>query len=142
MCMHQKTSAFWAEVLGELLELCPALVDLRELRFDAAESEGFEGFTVELFDDVGGEALRYHAASTTGVDASAAEVVDLFVADAGGGAAVGALHLVGVDFEARHGVCFCLVAHEEVAAGLIGIGVVCGFVNEDEAGEDGFAFAE
>lgn len=118
------------------------LIDAGELGFDPSEGEGFEGFVVELFDDVGGEALRDHAAGTAWVDASATEVVDLFVTDARGGAAVGALDLVGVDFESGHGVGLGFVAHEEVAAGLVGVGVVCGFIHEDEAGEDGLSFAE
>ena len=117
-------------------------VNPSELGFDAGEGEGFEGLVVEFFDDVGGEALRNHAARAAGVDASATEIVDLFVAHTGGGAAVGALHLVGVDFEAGHGVCFGFVAHEEVATSLIGVGVMSAFVDEDEAGENGFSFSK
>lgn len=146
----QKTSAFGAEVgLVEWAEEDWAdgirrhgLDDLCELGFDAAEGEGFEGFVFELLDDVGGEALRDHAAGASGVDATTTEVVDLFVTDAGGGAAVGALDLVSVDFEAGHGVGLGFVAHEEVAAGLVGISVMCRFIHEDEAREDGLSFAK
>ena len=46
---------------------------------------------------------------------------------------------IGVDFQTGHGVRFGGIAVEQVAAGLIGVGVVCAFVHGDEAAENGAA---
>ena len=47
-----------------------------------------------------------------------------------------AFYLVRIDLQARHGVRFAGIAHEEVAAGLVGVRVVGILSDEDEARED------
>ncbi len=84
-----------------------------------------------------GEAAGDELAGADGIDAAGAEIEDFLIVDLRGGAAVRAFHLVGVDFQAGHGVGLAGVAHQQVAAGLIGVGVVRVLVHEDEAGEDG-----
>ncbi len=48
-----------------------------------------------------------------------------------------ALHLVGIDFQAGHGVGLTGVAQQQIAAFLIGIRAVRAFVHFDETGENG-----
>ena len=71
------------------------------------------------------------------VDAAGFEVEEFFVADGATGAAVAAFDLIGVDFEAWHGVGLGFLAVDEVAAGLVGVGEVGAFIDGDEACEDG-----
>ena len=78
-------------------------------------------------------AMRRRAAVSGG---RGPEVEDLLGVDLAGGGAVGAAHLVGVDLEAGHAVGLGLVAEEEVAAGLVGVGVVGSLIDPDEAAED------
>ena len=47
-----------------------------------------------------------------------------------------ALHLIGIDLKARHRVRLALVTHQEVAAGLVGIGVMRPLLNHDQSGKD------
>ncbi len=76
-----------------------------------------------------------------GVNAACLEVENFLVSDLGGGGAVGAFHLVRVDFKAGHGVCLAVIGHEKVSAGLVGVGMMGIFIDGDEAGEDGFRVA-
>lgn len=79
-----------------------------------------------------------HLAGLGSGDAAGEEVEDLVVFDSGVGGAVGALDLVGVDFEAGEGVGFRVVGEEEVVAGLVGVGEVGALFDIDHAGEGGF----
>ncbi len=116
--------------------------DAGEFVVDDVEGEGFEGLVAEFFDRFHRESLGDDAAGGGGGDATGLEVVDLFGADWAGGGPVRTLDLVGIDLKARHGVGFAHVGHEEIPAGLVGVGVVGAFIDEDEAGEDCFGLPE
>lgn len=118
------------------------LVRHREFAFHHFEGEGFELFVFEAFDGTDRETEGDESAGVLGRNAAGHEVEDFLVADAGGGAAVGTFDLVGIDLEAGHGVGLAFVGHHEIATGLIGVGSVGSFVDENEAGEDGLALTE
>ncbi len=54
---------------------------------------------------------------------------------------MGAFYLIGIDLQAGHGVGLAVVGHQEISAGLVGVGVMGAFVHGNEAGEDGFRVA-
>jgi hypothetical protein len=92
---------------------------------------------VEAGEGVLQEALDDEFAGVVVVDAAGFEVEEFFVADGAAGAAVAAFDLVGIDFQAGHGVGLGFLAVDEVAAGLVGVGEVCAFIDGDETREDG-----
>ena len=111
--------------------------DAGELGVEEAEHHFFHLLVAEAFDDFHRETTSDELAGSDRVDAAGAEVEDLLLADLRAGAAVRALDVVGVDFKTGHRVGLGVGAHEQVAAGLVGVGVVRAFIDEDQTGEDG-----
>jgi hypothetical protein len=73
---------------------------------------GVEVFVVELVEDFLKEGGDKEAAGGGGGDAAGLKVEGLLGVEAGGGAAVGALHVVGLDFEPGEAVGFGRVGEE------------------------------
>lgn len=116
---------------------CATLGNGGEFGLDALFDEVAEGCVVEAGEGVFEEPLDDELAGVVVVDAAGFEVEEFFVADGAAGAAVAAFDLIGIDFQAGHGVGFGFLAVDEVAAGLVGVGEVGAFIDGDEAGEDG-----
>ena len=92
---------------------------------------------VEAGEGVLQKALDDELAGVVVVDATGFEVEEFFVADGAAGAAVAAFDLVGIDFEAGHGVGLGFLAVDEIATGLVGVGEVGAFIDGNQTREDG-----
>ena len=98
--------------------------DAGEAALDFTLDHFFEFWVLEFFDGLVDEAEGDELAGHLVADAAGFEVEELLVGDRTRGGAVAALYLVGVDLEAWHGVGLALIAEQEVAASLVGIGEV------------------
>ena len=67
------------------------------------------------------------------VDSARAQIEECFLIDLPDGCAVGALHIVGVDLQLGLGINLRVIGEEQVAVGLLGIGFLRIFVNDDSA---------
>lgn len=115
---------------------------LFELGLDEVGEGGVEVFVFEFGEDLLEEAEDEELVGFFGVDAAGFEVEFLFGLDAGGGGAVGAPDVVGLDFEAGQAVGLGDVGEHEVAVFLVGVGFLGVGFDDDEAGEDGFGGVE
>ena len=97
-----------------------------------AVAQGSEG---DLVDDLAGEGLLQQQAGFGLADATLAHVEEGVVVQLSHGAAVAALHVVGVDFQHRLGVHACLGGADEVGIGLLRLGLLCFLAHEDTSGK-------
>src|SRR6056297_3462220 len=79
------------------------------------------------------EALHEHHACLGRVVPAGQQVEELALVDAAGGGAVAALHVVGVDLQARYGVRSRAVIEDEVVVGQVGVGLRRVWIDLDEA---------
>src|SRR3954463_6229220 len=94
-----------------------------EAGLDGAHQAVLQLGDADVLDDVGEETPDDQAARGLGVDAPRAEVEQLFVVEAAGGAGVaGADDLTGLDLQVRHRVGAGPVGEHQVAVELVGVG--------------------
>src|SRR4051794_24499602 len=92
----------------------------------------------DVLDDVGEEAADDQPTRGLGVDAAGAEVEQLLVVEAAGGAGVaGADDLAGLDLQVRHRVGAGAVGEHQVAVELVGVGAGRGGPDPDVADPHG-----
>src|SRR6266513_1650282 len=70
-------------------------------------------------------------------NAACAKIEKLVFVDLAGSRSVGATHVVGQNFEARHRIGFCVVTQQKVAHFLIRIGEVGMWLYPDQSPENG-----
>ena len=83
-----------------------------------------------------GEGLQQKLARGNFVDAARPQVEQSIFFDLADGRTVGALHVVGVDFQLRLGVNLRVVGKQQVAVRLLGVGFLRVFVHDDAAVEN------
>src|SRR3954454_18342882 len=94
-----------------------------EAGLDGAHQAVLQLGDADVLDDVGEETPDDQAARGLGVDAPRAEVEQLLVVEAAGGAGVaGADDLTGLDLQVRHRVGASTVGEHQVAVELVGVG--------------------
>ncbi len=101
---------------------------------------GADGGDLDAAGDVGGEGVGHEVAGLGEREAARDEVEDGVFVDWAGGAAVGAFDVVGVNLKGGLGVHEDFVGEQERFAGLLGVGFLGVFLDEDFAFEDGHGF--
>ena len=87
-------------------------------------------------EDVARERLRQHPPRSAVADAAAAQVENGVLIEPADGGAMGALDVIGIDFQLRLGIHRCLFGEQEVLVGLLGVGLLGGLEHVDAAVED------
>ena len=87
------------------------------------------------------EGEKQQAARGNFVDAARAQIEKRVLFDLADGRAVRALHVVGVDFKLRFGVDLRLIGKQQVAIGLLGVGLLRVLVHDDAAVKDAMCAA-
>src|SRR5262249_27657710 len=82
-----------------------------------------------------GEGKQQQAARLSLRHSAGTQVEQRVFVDLPDGGAVSALDVVGVDFQLRLGVDLRLVAQQQVAVGLLGVGLLCSLMDNDAAME-------
>src|SRR5918997_5128263 len=109
-----------------------------ETGLDGAHQPVLQLVDADALDDVGEEATDDEAARGLGVDAPGAEVEQLLVVEAAGGAGVaGADDLAGLDLQVGHRVGAGAVGEHQVAVELVGVGAGGRRPDADVADPDG-----
>ncbi len=90
----------------------------------------------DALDDLVQEALHDQPLGLGALQAAAAEVEELVPVDLAHRRAVRAAHVVGPDLQLRHRVDARLVAEQQVAVRLVGVGLLRARLDADQPGED------
>ena len=80
-----------------------------------------------------GEGIEQQLARGHLVDAARTQIEQRVLLDLADGRAVRALHVVGVDLQLRLGVDLRVIGEQQVAVGLLGVGLLRVFVHDDAA---------
>ena len=94
------------------------------------------GARLHAIQELVGKRKKQEFASGGFVDATRAEIEEGAFVNLADGCAVCAFHVVGVNLKLRFGVDLGAVGKQKIAIGLLGVGFLRVFVNDDAAVED------
>ena len=100
-----------------------------------------DGSLLHAVEALAGEGEEQELARGHLVDAAGAQVEQRVLLDLADGGAVRALHVVGVDLQLRLGVDLRVVGKQQVAVGLLGVGLLRVLVHDDAAVKDAVRLA-
>ncbi len=94
---------------------------------------GTNGARLHAVETFAGESKEQEFARRRFIDTASAQIEQSILRHLADGGAVSAFHVVGVDFQLRLGIKLRVVRQQQIAIGLLGVGFLSVFVDDDAA---------